>query len=51
MKKVSGILSKCVVISQLAPHIDSDEPINAITKDIIGNFTFDFSRFSFDMVN
>lgn len=51
MKNVSGILSKCDVISQLAPHIDSVEPINAITKDMIGNFIFDFSRYSFDIVN
>ena len=46
VKNVSGVRSKCDVISQLAPHIDNATPDNAIENDTDGNFTVEISSHS-----
>ena len=42
VKNVSGVRSKCDVMSQLAPHIDNVTPMNAKTNEIIGNLVSEF---------
>jgi hypothetical protein len=41
VKNVSGVRSKCDVISQLAPHIDKAAPISAIKNSVMGSFFVD----------
>ena len=50
VKNVSGVLSKCDVMSQLAPHIDKATPISAMENDTNGNFIVEIS-IPFDVFN